>query len=169
MEGPGALYNNVNIMIYNGNWKADTVAEPQNWISVEESKYLYKRNCLERKFTGTFTQKFQDIELEITISISGFLGRDYSYHGRENPTIAIVDKKYSAEIKIEGNYSPDTNTLHFNEISFYWSKPLPYGLRWELGEGNFKLFKNSNITDGFVLDGEIGGTKMILYSNDYTP
>ena len=97
------------------------------------------------------------------------LGKDYSYHGREYPTKTILDKKYSCEIKIEGYYSPGTKSLHFNVTSFYWSKPLPYGLRWELGVANFKLFKNTSINDGFVLDGDIGGTKMILYSNGYTP
>lgn len=150
---------------YQGNWHADTMAEPSKMLSLQEVQYLYDQACVNRKYSGNYTAYVNGDPVDASISISGFLGRDYTYSGREYPTLMINGKNYSCEVKIEGNFDSKTGVLNYAEKFIYASDPLPNGLNWILSANIIlTLFKNKDVNDGYLLEGSLGDIKLVLRS-----
>ncbi len=169
-EGLGSLYNKDNILIYEGNWIGDSIAEKGKMASADGISYQYDKLTMSKTFVGGYSFTLgNNFTINRHIAIMGVLSPDYTYSGKEFSTMTINGKSYSSELKISGFLDKKTKIFELDEVSVNKSDRLPYGLFRGLGSANFQLMKISSKEIAFVLDGEIGNKNVQLYTDGYIP
>ena len=151
-EGKGEIKDKNGVIIYSGDWAADSIMYPEKSLPVKENNFKFYADIFKRHYSGGQEIMVNGVKGGVGLEIDFTLFQDFSFSAICVTKLLIDGKTYTKKASCKGELNTKTNQVNFSEKEILTQDQIPSQLKWQYASFNLNLYADNDRKGHYLMN-----------------